>query len=214
MGGVGSGRRSYYDAKDTTEDSRPLDIRRLQRAGVLTPGRWFGWQWTLNGEPVADIQVRVDVGRVVLVYRYRRKGDIDWQDVEQAVRMDWTPCTYGGTRPWWLCPSCGRRVAVLYGAGKLYACRHCWKLAYSSQNESADDRAARRADRIRKRLDWEPGILNGIGDKPKGMRWRTFERLVEEHDAFVRLSLAGMARKLRLFGGSLGGSGDDRHRKV
>ncbi|MGH8579130.1 MAG: hypothetical protein ACREVK_03055 [Gammaproteobacteria bacterium] len=44
----------------------------------------------------------------------------------------------------------------------------------------------------------EPGILNGNGWKPKGMHWRTFERLTAEHDAFVGASLAAMARRLHI----------------
>jgi hypothetical protein len=67
-------------------------------------------------------------------------------------------------------------VAILFG-GSIYACRHCHKLVYQCQRETDDDRAARRADTIRRRLGWEAGILNGEGDKPKGMHWRTFERL-------------------------------------
>jgi len=54
---------------------------------------------------------------------------------------------------------------------------------------------ARRADRLRDKLGWEPGILNGNGIKPKGMHWRTFERLKAEHDALVGESLAGMAKR-------------------
>ena len=50
--------------------------------------------------------------------------------------------------------------------------------------------------RIREKLRWKPGILNGNGWKPKGMHWNTFERLTAQHDAFVRDSLAGMAAKL------------------
>lgn len=61
---------------------------------------------------------------------------------------------------------------------------------------TAEDRAARRADKIRARLGWEPGILNGRGWKPKRMRWGTFERLTAEHDAFVNESLAAVARRL------------------
>lgn len=205
MGGIGSGRRRHFGTKNTTEESRPLDIRRLQRGGVLMPGRRFEWQWTISGKPVADIQVRVEIERVVLVYRYRRRGESEWQDVEAPVRIDRTPCRYGGTRPWWLCPSCGRRVAVLYANGRLYACRLCCKLAYSCQRETADDRAARRANSIRRRLGWKPGILNGSEGKPKGMRAKTFARLKAEHDAFVGVSLAGMARRFGLIERGLAG---------
>jgi hypothetical protein len=89
-------------------------------------------------------------------------------------------------RPWFICPAthCGRRVAILYG-GEVFACRHCHKLAYQCQRESPDDRAKRRADKIRVRLGWEPDILNGEGFKPKGMHWRTYRRLTDEHDEWV-----------------------------
>ena len=76
-------------------------------------------------------------------------------------------------------------------------------MAYPSQRETWDDRAARKADRIRDKLGWEPGILNGNGWKPKGMHWNTFERLTAQHDAFVQISLAGMTAKLNLLGESL-----------
>jgi hypothetical protein len=39
----------------------------------------------------------------------------------------------------------------------------------------------------------EPGILNGEGGKPKRMRWRAFDHLTAEHDAFVGESLRVMA---------------------
>ncbi len=95
--------------------------------------------------------------------------------------------------------ACGRRVALLYlGGSGIFACRHCCQLAYACQRESADDRATRRADKIRERLGWEPGILNGEGWKPTGMHWRTFDRLKAQHDAFVGVSLAWMAARLRL----------------
>lgn len=194
MGGAGSGRRCQY-GNDTTEDSQPLDIRRLHRAGLLKSGRTFQWEWTINDKPVAGIDVRVKVQHVVLAYRHRPRGAIDWQDVEQLIYLDYTPCTYGGSRPWWLCPSCGRRVAVLYAPGKLYACRHCSELAYSSQRETISDRAMRRANKIRRQLDWPIGIGNPKGVKPKGMHWRTFDRLHARHDELVWRSLATWRRR-------------------
>nr|VFK12706.1 MAG: hypothetical protein BECKLPF1236B_GA0070989_103931 [Candidatus Kentron sp. LPFa] len=93
-------------------------------------------------------------------------------------------------------------MAILYGGG-IFACRHCYQLAYPSQRETGYDRMARQADRIRDKLGWEPGILNGNGWKPKGMHWNTFERLTAQHDAFVQVSLAGMAAKLNLLGESI-----------
>lgn len=56
------------------------------------------------------------------------------------------------------------------------------------------DRPGRAGD-IRERLGWETDILNGSGWKPKGMRWGAYERLTAVHDAFVQVSLAGMAKR-------------------
>jgi hypothetical protein len=64
------------------------------------------------------------------------------------------------------------------------------------------DRATRKADRIREKLGWEPGILNGEGWRPKGMHWTTFDRLTLQHDTFLGISLTGMAARLKLLGES------------
>lgn len=198
MGGFGSGR---HGGGRCTDDLRPLDVRKINRTGLLTPGRWFNWQWTCNDEVTATISVRVETGRVVLDYRsqtHHHNGG-QWEPMNYAVDFDWTTCGFGGRRVWWRCPvvGCGRRVAVLYG-GRVFACRQCHRLAYRSQRESDDDRATRRAETIRRRLGWEAGILNGNGLKPKGMHWRTFERLQAEHDAHVNAALGGVAVKLGL----------------
>ena len=192
MGGFGSGR---LGGKSTTGDMHVLDIRKIARAGRLAPGQSFGWQWTCNGEKIASINMRTDTDRVTLDYRARDRGG-EWQAMNYPVRLSWTPCTYGGQRAWWLCPAvgCGRRVAVLYG-GKVYACRHCHQLAYLTQREQPYDRAGSRADKLRDRLQWEAGILNGNGIKPKGMHWATFERLQAQHDALVNSTLAGVMAK-------------------
>ena len=112
------------------------------------------------------------------------------------MRIERTPCNLGGSRHWFICPAvgCGRRVAALYGGG-IFACRHWHRLAYASSREDAGGGSTRRADRLRARLGWEPGILNGEGGKPKWMRWRTYERPAAEHNAFVGESLAAMAQR-------------------
>lgn len=209
MGGFGSGR---HGGGRCTDDLRPLDVCRINRAGLLTPGRWFNWQWTCNGEVTATIGLRVEADRVVLDYRNqnRHHNGGEWEPMNYAVRLDWTECGFGARRVWWRCPAvgCGRRVAVLQG-GQVFACRQCNRRAYRSQREADDDRATRRADTIRRRLGWEAGILNGNGLKPKGMHWRTFERMQGQHDAHVNAALAGMAAKLGLLLGRLGEISDD-----
>ena len=207
MGGWGSGRGQR--GKDTTSDYRALDVRRLQRDGLLTPGRSFGWNWTRDGETVASIQVRAETDRIILNYRHKSGGS-DWQPMDYPVRLDWTNCTLGGRRAWLLCPArgCGRRVALLYiGGAGIFACRHCYKLAYQCQRETDDDRAMRRADTIRRRLRWGTGIANPEGGKPKGMHWRTFERLKTEYAAFANASWTGMAERLGLMNRRLAGLG-------
>jgi hypothetical protein len=204
MGGMGSGRHWYSGAKDTTDDYRSIDVRRWKRDGLLTPHQSFGWQWSRHGEVVASIRVRTESNRVVLTYRHRSGGE-DWKDESYPIYLDWTACNLGGQRPWFLCPAlgCRRRVAILYGGG-IFACRHCYQLAYPSQREEAYDRMARKADRIRAKLGWQQGILNPKGwQKPKGMHWKTFEQLNAQHDAFAQISLAGMAARMNLLGESL-----------
>lgn len=194
MGGIGSGRRNQ-DGRDTTSDHRSLDARYLHRKRLLMAGRSSVLTWTRDGETQGSIGLRAEADRVILNYRRQSPG-CDWRPMEYPVRLDWTPCNFGGRRAWFLCPAqgCGRRVARIYiGSAGIFACRHCYQLAYACQRETPDDRATRRADRIRERLGWEPGILNGSGWRPKGMHQRTFERLTAQHDAFVRASLVVMA---------------------
>lgn len=148
MGGRGSGRRSSYSGKPETNDSMPLDIRRIARSGLLIPGSSFGWQWTVNDRPVASIRIRVDWESLVLSYRMKSTGEV----VEQRVQTQTTPCHLGGQRHWFACPLCSKRVAVVYAPGRYFACRQCCGLGYATQKESAGDRAATRADKLRKRL--------------------------------------------------------------
>ena len=193
MGGFGSGRTG---GKSCTEDKRRIDVRQLHRDGRLTPGATFGWSWTRQGETVAIINFTVEADRVWLHYRHSRTGQ-DWQERRYPVCLERTPCHLGCERVWWRCPAagCGRRVAVLHGVA-VFACRHCHKLAYSSQRETATDRAIRRAGQLRKRLGWVPGIAHGEGPRPKGMHLRTFERLRAEHATLVHRALGGIELQL------------------
>jgi hypothetical protein len=110
--------------------------------------------------------------------------------------FDRTSCNYGGQRTWFLCPRCWQRVAVLYGAGKYFWCRHCYDLTYSSQQESRQDRLMRKARKIRARLGASNDFTKPILFKPKNMHQKTFDRLRREADHASHLSLIIMAQRL------------------
>jgi hypothetical protein len=167
------------------EACRAIDANRVHREGCLRSGWLGGWQWTRDGERVAWINLRTEGERRHLSYRVR-KGLDDWQDVAETVRIVRTPCRFGGARPYFICPGVvngvtyRRRVAKLYGAGRYFLCRRCYRLAYARQSEAVWDRALRCVNKIRQRLDGEPGTAAPFPPKPKGMWKRTYERLREQ----------------------------------
>jgi hypothetical protein len=181
MGGFGSG-RSSGSGRGTVESCRSIDVNRLLREGCLSSGWQGGWQWTRDGERVASITLHMESECLVLSYRYRL-GDGDWEDITEPVPIVRVPCRFGGSRPYFLCPgvvkgiACGRRVAKLYGPGRYFLCRNCYRLAYASQSEDALDRTLRRANKIRMHLGGSPGIAAPFPARPKGMWRRTYERL-------------------------------------
>jgi len=173
-----------YSTKDSTSSYRQLDIRVLQRKGFLRPRGWVSLYWSVNGEVVGSIRILAEFDRLVLSYRHRRYEE-DWKSEEYSVFLDHTRCNYGGERVWFLCPTrgCSRRVAVLYG-GSIFACRHCYQLAYESQRETPHSRALSRLQNIRMKLGGSGSLADDFPGKPKGMHWRTYNRLcLEAEDA-------------------------------
>jgi hypothetical protein len=150
---------------------------------VLQPGAQFSSSWSLSGRETGSIRGFVYSDRVILLYRHRSGLGADWEDVQESVGLEWTPCNFGGERPWFVCPGvrCGRRVAILYGPGKYFLCRHCYDLRYDSQREDKKDRALRRAQKIRQRLGGSANMTQPFPEKPKGMHHDTYMRLYWDH---------------------------------
>jgi hypothetical protein len=184
--------------KTTIEGCRSIDVLDWHRRGCLRSPRRFSWAWKEDGERVASINVETERHRVTLKYRSRRYGE-GWTDVQQRFPVVWTPCRFGGERPWFTCSVyangtyCGRQVTKLYSAGRLFACRYCSRLAYASQQESAHERGLLKAQRIRMRLGGSANMLVNFPEKPKGMHLQTYERLRRAHDAARARSLIGLS---------------------
>lgn len=74
---------------------------------------------------------------------------------------------------------------MLYG-GAYFRCRHCHGLKYESQYEPPWLRGTTRAQKIRERYGGSGSLDEPFPEKPKGMHWRTYERLVAEDERLTR----------------------------
>lgn len=169
-GGVrlGSGRPAY---KIKGEQLQRIDVRIWARQGMLNGPGWFSWGWNRGGEPTGRIGVQV-ASDTALTLQYTATIQANKMEVNERVDIALSPCNFGGLRKWFCCTRCARRVAVLYLRAGRFACRHCQRLAYSSQSEDVLDRTWTKQRKIEAQLgeNWR---------RPKGMRQRTYERLWE-----------------------------------
>ncbi len=210
MGGLGSGNFYRFGARDRAEDCRSLDVLRWQREGSLEPGRFFGWAWYQDSRKVSSIGVTVLRGAVELSYSVGPEGRKE--DVRYTVPLARTPCNFGGSRPWFACPGvvngvpCGRRVAKLYLKHRYFLCRHCQNLTYASRQETGRIGALHKCQRIRQKLGGTANMTEPFPDKPKGMHFKTYVRLLGEyekaHEEYTRAVIEDLERLTgRVFGG-------------
>lgn len=148
-------------SKPTTESRRWLDIRQLHQNENFRQNAQAGG------------------GAVDMKYQVRVAGG-EWEEVRERVRLDWTPCHFGGWRPWFVCPNCGRRVAKLYNTARYYHCRHCCGLVYQSQREIPSDRLLRKVQKVREWLGGDGSTIAPFPDKPKWMHWTTYFRIRQQ----------------------------------
>jgi hypothetical protein len=115
--------------------------------------------------------------------RYQTKG------LDQLMTLVSCPRYYGGRQWYFVCPVTNKRGSVLWRppGAKEFRSRQAWgrKVAYRTQFLSVYDRGHAGKAKIKARLigdldpdDWE------LPPKPKWMRWRTYNRLVERFDAY------------------------------
>jgi hypothetical protein len=131
--------RYYYNRKATADESCRLKMSYLKKLGMLSgqvtetitwtssmTGKSSSIELTVNtvNEPYAQIQY-------VLTGRDGKSRHFDYK-----VKLETTPCNFGGIRYWFACPSCHRRVGVIYLSlqGHYFQCRHCNNLSYRSRN--------------------------------------------------------------------------------
>jgi hypothetical protein len=202
VGGYGSGPSGHW-SKATVEGCLNLDIRELYRTRGAD-GLSRTCTWYRDGEKTGAITWRIAGGYLHLAYTVTdRDGEKREQDYKALIT--WTPCNYGGRRPWLICPerNCPRRVAKLYKppGGDLFLCRHCWNLVYESQRERRSLRLVYKAQDIHRRLGGGPGLGGPFPERPKGMHRATYERLRWEAEELEADSWGALAQEANLLSG-------------
>lgn len=196
MGGIGSGRGSSWPTKTTTEGVKKIDVRYMSREGFLKDGAQGQLAWSKSGKPCGNIDYKCSNGSLILNYRFREHGG-EWQFVNQSVPVVYTSCNYGGGRPWFLCPRCSKRVAILYGADKLFLCRHCYQLPYDSQQRGNLDRLIDKKHKLGEAIFQHYEYGEGWGKK-KGLHWKTYNKLLKKYEDTEAAYLSLMANRLGL----------------
>lgn len=148
------------------EHCRSIDVRRFAALGVLKPGTW-GWEWRDPETKALQGSIGLHSASTGLRLQYTLNGEAR----SQHVPLTRTACQLGGDRPWFLCPRCGRRVAVLYLRASGFACRHCQKVTYASQCADAIGRTWIKQRKLERRLGehWA---------RPPNMRSATHQRIL------------------------------------
>jgi hypothetical protein len=88
-------------------------------------------------------------------------------------------------RWWFLCPSTGQRCAKLFlpNGGRYFLSRAAYGLGYASQRGSKADRLQRKVLKLNRALGGEGEYGSPTPQKPKGMHWRTYKRMVAQLEA-------------------------------
>lgn len=155
----GAGRPGWHVK---AEDCLKIEVRDWLRIGGFEPDD-YGTMFLRKGKAV---RYRVDGDADMLTLNH----DLTGRQIEQRVPVTRTPCNYGGTRLWFACPWCSRRLAILFLGSDGFGCHQCSKVAYASQSEDKMDRAWRKQRKIERRL-------GDHHERPEGMHFRTYLRL-------------------------------------
>lgn len=116
-------------------------VERAQRIDSFDAGKLENWDvlYAFRGDEMTPLGCEH--------YTIYGPGDLERETINlsyprsrwtQTLRLTRIPNGFGGSRAFWLCPRCGRRVRYLYFKGLRFICRECARLNYRSQQETKD----------------------------------------------------------------------------
>ena len=169
------------------QDGLSLNLNRLIRRGVVRPGFSTGpyvIQRIRSGEVIGFALITANLCDPATSWLRIQAPSID-----QQITLVSCPRHFGGRQWYFVCPITHRRASVLWmpPGAKEFCSRQAWgrKVAYRSQFQTIYNRGHAGKAKIKARLigdldpdDWE------LPPKPKWMRQRTYNRLVERFEAY------------------------------
>lgn len=137
--------------KPLVTEFHALDIKKLTQRWWLYPFSKYEWVWrTHKGTRTMSVTITVLTDSLQLCFPM---GAERVQLSVQRVQLTHSLGPRGGKCRWFVCPTCHRRVGVLYHADGLpFRCRICCRLAYPSQYRSRDQSYGRQ---FRGLSEWE-----------------------------------------------------------
>jgi hypothetical protein len=176
MGGRGSGGHNSKGKLRDVQCAR-LDVHELARDGKLTLGK----RGTLFGSVGFEVMGGPDAQQLVLDFPRRSVSGERLPSAKQVICCYWRKAHYGGRYLMFLCPECSHPARVLYARYFydricFFNCRQCAGITYQSTMGHRWDRAARRIEKLRARLQWRANDTVPI--KPRGMHERTYQRIL------------------------------------
>ena len=153
--------------------------------------QWWSSYWD---EEIARAQISASMANDFEGWFRIQIGSLD-----QTIILVRKSRRFGGGQWYFVCPVMNRCASVLWKppGSNRFCSRQAWgdrRVAYSSQFLDPDNRAHRGKAKIKQRLigDCDPDEWE-LPPKPSGMRWSTYNRLVERFDSYEAILDRGVA---------------------
>lgn len=158
---------------------------------------------TFDETEPAKLHVEHDSQRDTLAAFYVWKGQDDGAGpIRSTVQIERRPCRFGGTRAYFICPSCTRRTLRLAVRSAGLRCGTCARITWGSRRETQTRRVIRKANKLAFRLGLDSFIDPPC--RPPHMRTATFAQIVAELETLKAEVNRRVAARLACAKGELG----------
>lgn len=158
----------------TVTDLPRLNVGRLAQRGYLEPGTQRLLGWRVEGELVGPITITATRDSLQIV------GIGSLRELRSSISLDFTDLTYG-RRPWFKCPTCARRCAILTVEASGLHCTQCSTLPYLSASLGRARRRLLRREDLARRCGTT--VADNRPVRPAWMRATRWEQLLAEYRA-------------------------------